>query len=105
MTNNLKISLAQWSLHRELLAGTIDNLDFPSVAQTVFGIDAVEYVSRCFPNSDSAYIRQLKTRADDAGVRSLLIMCDRLGELGDPDAARRTAAVDAHRPWIDAAAI
>ena len=38
-----KISLAQWSLHRALKAGEIDNLDFPRITRESFGLDAVEW--------------------------------------------------------------
>ena len=41
---SFKISLAEWSLHRELFSKKIDHLDFISLAKTEFGIDAVEYV-------------------------------------------------------------
>ena len=41
----LKLSLAEWSLHRALKAGKLDHLDFPAKAKNDFGIDAVEYVN------------------------------------------------------------
>ena len=53
-----KISLAQWSLHRELRAGKVDNLDFAVVAKTGFGIEAIEYVNSFFKDKakDSKYL-------------------------------------------------
>ena len=39
---------------------------------------------------DQTYLAELKKRADDQGVKSLLIMCDGEGDLGDPDDAKRT---------------
>jgi sugar phosphate isomerase/epimerase len=45
----------------------------------------------------------MKTRAAGEGVHSLLIMCDREGDLGAPDERTRAAAVDNHRKWLDAA--
>ena len=39
------ISLAQWSLHRTLRSGKLDNLDFAKVSKEEFGIDAIEYVN------------------------------------------------------------
>ena len=42
------ISLAQWSLHKALYDGELDNLDFPRVARREYGIDAVEYVNSFF---------------------------------------------------------
>ncbi len=100
-----KISLAEWSLHRALNAGELDNLDFPVVTRVDYGLDAVEYVNSFFKDkaSDSAYLRELKGRADGNGVSSLLIMCDGEGALGDPDDAARTTAVENHYRWVEAA--
>ncbi len=84
----LKISLAQWSLHRSIFNGELDNLDFAEYATKEFNIEAVEYVNRFFIDKDSYYIKEMKKRADDAGVKSLLIMCDDLGRLGEPDSVK-----------------
>ncbi len=100
-----RISLAEWSLHRSLNAGELDNLDFPGVTKTEYGIEAVEYVNSFFKDKaeDSAYLTDLKTRCDDHGVRSVLIMCDGEGAIGDPDPAARSQAVENHYRWVDAA--
>lgn len=99
-----EISLAQWSLHRALGAGTLTNLDFPLEARKTYAIDAVEYVNAFFGGrTDEAYLKDLNTRARDVGVKQLLIMCDGEGNLGDPDEAARLKAVDNHRKWLDAA--
>jgi sugar phosphate isomerase/epimerase len=100
-----EISLAEWSLHRALYDGELDNLDFPRVTRDDYGLDAVEYVSSFFKDKaeDSSYLSDLKARADDHGVRSLLIMCDGEGALGDPDDAARTTAVENHYRWVEAA--
>jgi L-ribulose-5-phosphate 3-epimerase len=99
------ISLAQWSLVRSIRAGRIDPLDFPAFTKNTYGIDAVEYVNQFFMDKaeDRPWLSDLKQRCDDNGVRSLLIMCDREGNLGDPDAAARTAAVENHYKWVEAA--
>lgn len=96
------ISLAQWSLHRSFRAGTLDPLDFARIARRDFDIDAIEYVNTFYQHSP-ALLRDLKSRAGDEGVRSLLIMCDREGRLGDPEAAARRTAVANHYKWVDAA--
>jgi sugar phosphate isomerase/epimerase len=99
-----RISLAQWSLHKALYAGALDHLDFPRTAKQDYGIDAVEYVNAFFKKkADAAYVKELKKRCDDLAVRSLLIMCDGEGNLGDPDDAKRRTAVENHRKWLDAA--
>ncbi|MEZ5962955.1 MAG: sugar phosphate isomerase/epimerase family protein [Planctomycetota bacterium] len=99
-----RISLAEWSLHRALASKEMSNLDFPKVAREC-GIDGVEYVNTFFRDhvSDADYLRDLRQRCDDAGVKSLLIMCDGLGELGNPDEVGRGRAVAKHEPWLDAA--
>ena len=99
------ISLAQWSLHRELQAKKLDHLDFAMVTRTVFGIDAVEYVNQFFKDKakDAAYLAEMNRRASDQHVYQHLIMCDGEGRLGDPDAQRRTQAVENHFKWIEAA--
>ncbi|HMB73152.1 MAG TPA: sugar phosphate isomerase/epimerase family protein [Gammaproteobacteria bacterium] len=100
------ISLAQWSVYRRIFAGDLDPLDFPAFARENFGIDAVEYVNQFFMDKarDTAFLTQLRQRCEDHGVRSLLIMCDREGALGDSDAQARTQAVENHYKWVEAAA-
>lgn len=100
-----RISLAEWSLHRTLNAGELVNLDFPVVARTEYGIEAVEYVNSFFKDKarDTAYLTDLRTRCDDHGVTSVLIMCDGEGAIGDPDEAARTQAVENHYRWVEAA--
>ena len=99
-----KISLAQWTINPELKSGKIDNLDFAKVAHD-HGIHAIEYVNQFFMDKaeDKAYLGEMKQRADDLGVRSLMIMCDREGNIGDPDETKRKQTVDNHRKWLDAA--
>jgi sugar phosphate isomerase/epimerase len=101
-----RISLAEWSLHKLLYAGAMDNLDFPAFAAEKCGIHAIEYVNSFFKDKagDAAYLKDLNARCDGAGVRSLLIMCDGEGDIGDPDKAGRLKTVENHRRWIDAAA-
>jgi sugar phosphate isomerase/epimerase len=100
-----KISLAEWSLHKALYAKEFENLDFPRVAKETYGIDAIEYVNSFFKDKakDTNYLIELKKRCDDLGVRSLLIMCDGEGRLGDPDHAKRKEAVENHHRWVEAA--
>ena len=55
------ISLAQWSLHRKLKSGKMDNLDFAKAAKEEFGISGIEYVNQFF-----------KDKAGDQGYFCLL---------------------------------
>jgi L-ribulose-5-phosphate 3-epimerase len=100
-----KISLAEWSLHRTIFSGSLNNLDFPREAKRTYGIEAVEYVNQFFKDKakDYDYLADLSRRAGDEGVQNLLIMCDGLGKLGDPDAKARTQAIENHFPWAEAA--
>jgi sugar phosphate isomerase/epimerase len=99
------ISLAQWSLHRAHFGGYLKPIDFPRVASEQFGFKAVEYVNVFFPDQEPTdeFVSDLRSRCDDLGVESLLIMCDGEGNIGDPDDAGRTKAVENHYKWIDAA--
>ena len=98
------ISLAQWSLHKALFAKRLDHLDFPKTAKNDYGIDGLEYVNQFWAKKgDDAYTNELKKRCSDLGVTSVLIMCDGEGNLGDPDEAKRKAAVNNHKKWLDAA--
>ena len=124
-----KISLAEWSLNsllfnpqirsmpfdqisgmfendfEKIVAGAaISNLEFPAKAREL-GIDGVEYVNQFFYNKakDTQYLNELKSRCNDEGVESLLIMCDLEGELGHPDQKERMQAVENHYKWVDAA--
>ena len=86
---DFKISLAEWSLHKALFAKKIDNLDFPKIAREQYGIEGVEFVNQFFKDKahDSAYLKDLKARANDHGVTCVLIMIDGEGDMSAPDKA------------------
>jgi len=106
MKSIYEISLAQWSLHRAFFAGYLQPIDFPIISKEQFNIDAVEYVNSFFPDKvpKTEFVKELATRCQDLGVKSLLIMCDGEGNLGDPDEQARTIAIENHYKWIGAAA-
>ena len=100
-----QISLAEWSLHRTIRSKKIDHLDFFDITKNKFGLSAVEYVNIFFFDraNDKSYLNEMKVRADDLGIKSLLIMCDSEGDLGDPDQKKRTGSIENHYKWISAA--
>ena len=104
-----KISLAEWSLNKGMFkregAAPVEHLDFCKIARSV-GIDGVEYVNQMFADKaqDKAYLDEMKKRQDDEGVKGLLIMVDREGNLGETDDAKRAKTVENHLKWLDAAA-
>lgn len=120
-----KLSLAQWSLHRayfgevsklphpdffnlilsepeKALQGKLDPLYFAKHAQSMFGIDAIEYVNTFYFDKaeDQNYINEMKNIADGEGVKSVLIMCDAEGMLGSSDDKERRKAVENHHKWL-----
>ena len=99
-----KISLAEWSLHNALFGKKLDHLDFPKTAKQDYSIDAIELVNQFFKDKakDKKYLAEFKKRTSDLGVRIMLIMIDDEGDLGDPDPAKRTQAVENHYQWVEA---
>lgn len=99
-----EISLAQWSLHRAFRAGQADPMAFATIAKRDYGISAIEYVNQFYQETlNDGVVAELRKRSEGEGVRNVLIMCDREGRLGDPDAAARAKAVTNHHRWADAA--
>ncbi|MCP4313271.1 MAG: hypothetical protein GY790_18590 [Bacteroidetes bacterium] len=68
------ISLAEWSLHKTLFDGKLDNLDFPAYSKDKFGIHAVEYVNQFFPSAEKGYAIKLLKRTQDIGVKNVLML-------------------------------
>lgn len=103
----LKLSLAQWSIHRALESGTLKAANFASIAKNDYGISAVEYVNSFYKDhaTDKTFWEGMRAKADSLGVKSLLIMVDEEGDLGNPNADQRKQAVENHFKWVDAAAI
>ncbi|MEE2906814.1 MAG: sugar phosphate isomerase/epimerase family protein [Planctomycetota bacterium] len=101
------ISLAQWSLHRTIRSGDLDPLDFAKTTRETWDIGGIEYVNSFFKDKvgDQAYLGELKSRAADHDVRSLLIMVDGEGAMGDPDETKLQQTVDNHRRWLEAAKV
>jgi len=104
-TPPFRISLAEWSLHKALFAGELEHLDFAPLVRSSYGLEGAELVNRFFEGKarDQAYLKEMKRRADDAGVACLLIMVDGEGPLAAGDQAERARAIENHRKWLEAA--
>ncbi len=100
----ISLSLAQWSLHKELFGGKISHFDFIRVAGEM-GFEGVEYVNQFFKNEveNTAYLDSMNAKAKEAGVQQLLIMVDGEGNLGELDREKRDQAVENHKNWVRAA--
>ncbi len=103
-TGELRISLAQWSHHKEFFAGVLKPIDFARIARG-YGIEAIEYVNQFFPDKakDKTYLDELNLRANDLGIDQHLIMIDNEGELAALNEAARKKAVENHFKWVEAA--
>lgn len=99
-----EISVAQWSLNKLFWDKKLDNRDYGKFIREEYDLDAVEWVNSFFKEhaTDFGYIREMKQRCDDHGVKTLLIMVDGEGALGDPDDANRKQAVENHYRWVAA---
>ncbi len=102
----LKISLAQWSLHRSIESGLVRAEDFAAIAIQDYGLDAVEYVNGFYREkaSDEKFWHQMRSSSDQYGVTNLLIMVDEEGDLGSQGLDRKKT-VENHYKWINAAKI
>ncbi|MBK9150773.1 MAG: sugar phosphate isomerase/epimerase [Saprospiraceae bacterium] len=103
--NDIMISLAQWSFHKALMEGKMTHLQFITKAGEL-GFGGVEYVNTFFKDkaADTAFLDEMKSTAEKAGVRQLLIMIDNEGHLAETDVDKRNEAVLNHYKWVDAAA-
>src|SRR4051794_13039101 len=100
-----KISLGEWAFHRDLFGKSMQHFDVAKVTKDECGINALEYSAQFFIDKaqDTDYLRELKKRATDNGVKAVLITVDNQGSIGDPNEKRRLKAVENHHKWVDAA--
>ena len=103
----LNISLAQWSHHKEFFDGTMDPRDFAKISNRDYDIRAIEYVNQFYTDhaSNVTFWEEMKKRAENEGVKSLLIMTDGEGNLGNADDSERQKAIEGHYKWVNAAKI
>jgi sugar phosphate isomerase/epimerase len=107
-----KLSLAQWSLHKPIMAGELDPMDFAEKANEM-GFEGIEYVSGFYAekikdaeNPEEALqetLDTLKAKSEEFNVENVLIMVDGEGELAAVDKTEREQAVENHKKWVDAA--
>lgn len=104
-SQEFKISVAEWSLHRTIQNGEMNHLDFARVVKDSFNISHIEYVSQFFQDKaeDLAYLDKMKEQCTIHGVSNLLIMVDGEGELGATIETEREKSVENHKKWVKAA--
>ena len=108
---NLKISLAQWSLNKSIKNGKLPILDFAKKARS-FDIEGIEFVSGLYTRdtdilermSMDSLAKELIKRSDDYGIDNVLFMIDNQGDLASSNKNERFQAIDNHKRWIDLSA-
>ncbi len=108
---NLKISLAQWSLNKSIKNGKLPILDFAKKARS-FNIEGIEFVSGLYTRdtdilermSMNSLAKELIKRSDDYGIKNVLFMIDNQGDLASSNKNERLQAIDNHKRWIDLSA-
>ena len=107
-----KLSLAQWSINQMIRKDGVDPYTFAEKAKA-WGFSGLEYVSGLYyPDLEAAdfseaamkaFVDKSNAEAKKHGMKNLLIMIDRQGNLAAADEAERNAAVESHHKWVDAA--
>ncbi len=108
-----ELSLAQWSMHKMILEDNVDPYSFAEKAKG-WGFSGLEYVSQLYSKeleaanyseeAMQAFVDKCNAESEKHGLRNVLIMIDRQGDLATEDAAARKVAVENHFKWVDAAA-
>src|SRR5690606_8112376 len=70
-----------------------------------YGIEGIEYVNQFFKDKaqDFTYLKALRQRSEDQGVKNVLIMVDGEGNMADAEKKIRDKAVENHYKWVEAA--
>lgn len=108
-----KLSLAEWSLNKQIRSGDMNPLDFAQTAHEL-GFQGIEYVNQLYtPLMNSigspekaldSLLPIMKAKSEEFKVRNVLIMVDQEGDLAAVSEKDRDAAVANHKKWVDAAA-
>ena len=110
---DIKMSLAQWSIHKMIFDEGVDPYTFAEKASK-WGFEGLEYVSALYykelqaanfsEEAMNSWVEKSKAESEKYGMTNLLIMVDGQGNLAATDAAERKAAAENHHKWVDAAA-
>ncbi len=108
-----KLSLAQWSLHKQIQDGDMSPMDFAQKASEL-GFEGIEYVSQLYEKelakgddpkaAMDAMLKTLKENSEKYKVQNVLIMVDHEGDMAVLSDEERAKTVENHKKWVDAAA-
>jgi len=111
--STMKLSLAQWSIHRMIFEDNVDPYTFAQKAHD-WGFEGLEYVSALYYKELQAanfskeamdnFVARSNAEAKKYGMTNVLIMIDGQGNLATEDAQERKEAAENHHKWVDAAA-
>tara|TARA_B100001057_G_scaffold391530_1_gene399755 strand:+ start:8655 stop:9611 length:957 start_codon:yes stop_codon:yes gene_type:complete len=110
-----KLSLAQWSLHRNIKYGNMNPYMFAEFASN-YNFSGIEYVTALYkdvmevrdadmPRAITFWARKNKSLAEKHNVKSVLVMIDEIEGLAEENERNRMKAIENHKMWIDAASI
>ena len=97
-----KLSLAQWSFHREFRENGVSPYEFAKMASNL-GFDGLEYVSQLYTDvmesEDKAsaikvFIDKNNDLASQFNIKNVLIMIDGEGDLSTSDSQERKQAIE-----------
>lgn len=101
VSESAKYSLAQWTYHKQLFSGEMNNFDFVRKADSL-GFHGVEFVNQFFRDQVDNYIflDSLKEVLKETKSIPVMIMVDIDSELGATDPIRRNTSIEEHKKWI-----
>ncbi|HJZ95049.1 MAG TPA: sugar phosphate isomerase/epimerase family protein [Candidatus Solibacter sp.] len=106
-----RLAIASYSLRTMLSRGRgadssaarMDISEFPAYAVKRFGVRNLEILGQHLRSTDAPYLDEFRRAVTAAGARVINIPTSVGASLYDPDAAKRTVAVENSKKWIDAA--
>ncbi len=102
------ISIAAWSWNK-MFRGKNNFVNRPMADQIDLakeaGVTGLELVNQYFQSPTNRYLNGFKKKADDEGIKILLVMIDGETDMNSPDLKDRKQAFIDHRKWVDIAAV
>lgn len=108
-----RLAVASWSFReyldtpenraRKTTGNLIPLKEFPAMVAERFKIRNVELLGQHMPSTQPSYLRGLRAAVQRAGSRVINVPAGGEASLYDPDAKKRSAAIEDGKKWIDVA--
>ena len=108
-----RLAVASWSFReyldtaenraRKLHGSLMDLKQFPAMVADRYNIHNVEILGQHMPSTTPAYLKELRAAVQRAGSHVVDLPAGGEASLYDPDAKKRTMAVEDGKKWIDVA--